>query len=70
MCRGVYQYSSVTITKVLNFNKDQIKLQIIIFCVKHNRDCEGTIRLELKTGKVGDVGNVNYVFEHYFNQCY
>ena len=62
MCKGEYitivhasLIKSPSITKssnnnnMLNFKKVQIKVHIIIFCVKHNR--ERTITLELETGK-------------------
>ena len=35
---------------MLNFNKDKIKLQIIIFCVKHNREQTITLEFEIGTG--------------------
>ena len=47
----IFSFYLSRIAKYSTSPKDQIKLQIIIFCAKHNRDCERAIRLELKTGK-------------------
>ena len=71
MCRVcnyyVCQYSSDTITNsinnsnMLNFTKDKIKLQIIIFCVKHNREQTITLEFEIPWGRGMGVGAVYYI---------
>ena len=50
--------------------KDKIKLQIIICCVKHNREQTITLEFEISWGRGMGVGDVADLFEHCFNQCY
>ena len=58
MCRG--EYINIPVIQELNLatiaicstsTKDKIKLQIIIFCVKHNREQTITLEFEISWGR-------------------